>query len=463
MRIILLTLLTLPCCFSAPKSVLLENIPHIEQQPDFCGEACVAMFLQHLGKPHTQEDVFNASGLDPVEGRGCYTRELQAALIAMGFDPGKAAYTISATKAQSKMHQHFSAVHADLLQGIPAILCMHYNDQPKTTEHFRLIVGYDAKTDEVIYHEPAEADGGYKRMKRSLLYTLWPLKYDRTNWTLIRMALKPKQLKAPIAHASFSDAAYAQHILALKKRLPSDDFHIVLQRPFVVIGNEKPEQVRLRAEQTVHWATTHLKEQYFTRDPEEILDVWLFKDAKTYNKYNQEMFGGSPTTPFGYYSRQYKALVMNINTGGGTLVHEIVHPFMESNFPGYAAWFNEGLASLYEQCGERKGQMVGFTNWRLAGLKKAITSGEVPTFQRLCSTTTDEFYHQDRGTNYSQARYLCYYLQEKGLLKTYYETYRANADSDPSGYESLKQVLKQPDMKAFQKSWEAFVTRLRFP
>ena len=24
---------------------------------------------------------------------------------------------------------------------------------------------------------------------------------------------------------------------------------------------------------------------------------------------------------------------MNISTGGGTLVHEIVHPFIEANFP----------------------------------------------------------------------------------------------------------------------------------
>ena len=46
---------------------------------------------------------------------------------------------------------------------------------------------------------------------------------------------------------------------------------------------------------------------------------------------------------------------MNIATGGGTLVHEIVHPFVEANFPGCPTWFNEGLGSLYEQSAERKG------------------------------------------------------------------------------------------------------------
>ena len=49
---------------------------------------------------------------------------------------------------------------------------------------------------------------------------------------------------------------------------------------------------------------------------------------------------------------------MNISTGGGTLVHEIVHPFIQSNFPNCPSWFNEGLGSLYEQCRERNGKIV---------------------------------------------------------------------------------------------------------
>jgi hypothetical protein len=461
-RLFLYPLLVLPGCLAAHKSIVLKDIPHIEQKPDFCGEACTAMVLNHLGKTHTQEDVYDASGLDPLQGRGCYTRELKSALVELGFEPGKTWFKVPAAKAQAEMNKQFAAVHQGLLRGTPSILCMHYDDRAPSTEHFRLVVGYDAKTDEVIYHEPAIPDGAYQRMKRSMLYKIWPLKYDRANWTVIRMELKPGRLKDPPPGKSFSDADYAQHIRALKKRLPSDDFHILLQRPFVVIGDEKPETLKARADKTVQWATEHLKKQYFEKDPEHILDIWLFKDAKTYNTYNRKMFGGSPTTPFGYYSRRYRALVMNIGTGGGTLVHELVHPFMESNFPGYADWFNEGLASLYEQCGERNKQIVGFTNWRLAGLQQAIRDGKVPSFKTLCHMTTDEFYHRDRGTNYSQARYLCYYLQEKGLLQKYYHTYCAHAKEDPGGYETLKQVLGQKDMKAFQKNWETYVAGLRF-
>jgi hypothetical protein len=154
---------------------------------------------------------------------------------------------------------------------------------------------------------------------------------------------------------------------------------------------------------------------------------------------------------------------MNIATGGGTLVHEIVHPFMKANFPECPAWFNEGLASLYEQCGEKDGRMYGYTNWRLKGLQIAIDAGDLPPFQELTSTDDIAFYTDDRHTNYAQARYLCYYLQEHGLLVRYYHEFSENCKTDPTGYNTLKKVLNENDMTAFKNKWEKFVMKLEFP
>ena len=153
---------------------------------------------------------------------------------------------------------------------------------------------------------------------------------------------------------------------------------------------------------------------------------------------------------------------MNISTGGGTLVHEIVHPFMERNFPQCPSWFNEGLASLYEQCRDQSGHIRGSTNWRLRGLQGAIQSDRVPSFKDLCETTREQFYREDPGTNYSQARYLCYYLQEQGLLKKYYEAFRSSVAHDPTGYQTLQEILGTSAMDQFQREWEAFVMGLRF-
>ncbi len=72
---------------------------------------------------------------------------------------------------------------------------------------------------------------------------------------------------------------------------------------------------------------------------------WLFRDKESYEKNCGELFNEKPTTPFGFYSGEHGALIMNIATGGGTLVHEIVHPFMRANSPKCPSWFNEGIGA----------------------------------------------------------------------------------------------------------------------
>jgi hypothetical protein len=229
----------------------------------------------------------------------------------------------------------------------------------------------------------------------------------------------------------FTNADYEQHVESLKKKVPQG-FTIIIQKPFIVIGDESPDNVKLRAEKTIKWTVDMLKQDYFEKDPDDIIDIWLFKDEESYYKYAKEVFGDEPTTPFGYYSETEKALVMNISTGGGTLVHEIVHPFVRANFPECPVWFNEGLASLYEQCGEKNGHIYGYTNWRLKGLQTAIKQG-------------------------------CYYLQEKGLLVKFFHGFYANRKEDPTGYKTIKKILGEEDTEVFKNKWEEFVMKLTFP
>lgn len=255
---------------------------------------------------------------------------------------------------------------------------------------------------------------------------------------------------------------YQKHVESLKKKLPSKDFNIVIQKPFVVIGDESAEMVKRRSENTVKWAVEKLKASYFTKDPKEILNIWIFKDTVSYRKYTKQLFDDDPDTSYGYYSSFHRALVMNISTGGGTLVHEIVHPFMEANFVDCPSWFNEGLASLYEQSSEKNGQIVGLVNWRLTGLQKAIKNKTNPSFKTLLSTSRKEFYADETGVYYAQARYLCYYLQQKGLLIKFYKEFDKNVVTDPTGYKTLQNVLGVSNMTAFQKTWEDFVLKLVF-
>src|ERR1700752_2149998 len=230
------------------------------------------------------------------------------------------------------------------------------------------------------------------------------MKYQPTPYLILLSSLVLATVCTPLQHEARrkqpdmavdqTDAKFSKHVLELKKKLPSNDFTIVVQPPFVVVGDEPAEAVKQHASETVKWAVDRLRKDFFDKDPVEILDVWLFKDAASYSKHTRLLWADQPSTPYGYYSREEKALIMNIATGGGTLVHEIVHPFIEANFPDCPAWFNEGLGSLYEQSGEVDGHIHGFTNWRLPGLQKGIEKKIVPTFKTLTAMSDTEFYRE---------------------------------------------------------------------
>jgi len=190
--------------------------------------------------------------------------------------------------------------------------------------------------------------------------------------------------------------------------------------------------------------------------------VWLFDSAPSYRRFAKKLFGSEPSTPFGYYSSTHRALVMNIATGGGTLVHEIVHPYVAENFPGCPSWLNEGLGSLYEQSAEREGRIVGLTNWRLKGLQEAIEETRTVPLDELLGTTTAQFYGANSGLHYAQARYLLYWLQQQGKLKEYWHAFRDAHIEDPTGLATFQKVAGVRDVAAFQKEWEQYVAGLVF-
>jgi hypothetical protein len=296
-------------------------------------------------------------------------------------------------------------------------------------------------------------------MDRGLFYELWPLR-GRETWTTIRLRMDPGDLRLPTPAGSHSAADYAQAVRTLRRTQLPEGFTVVVEPPFVVVGDEDPKVVKTRAARTVRTYSRALERDYFARQPDEIYTIWLFGDAASYEGWALKLWGESPGTPYGYASDHHRALVMNIATGGGTLVHEIVHAYIATDFPDCPPWLNEGLASLYEHVSIRDGHIHGHTNWRLAGLKTAIELDAVPSFRWLSQASAREFYGEDSGTHYAQARYLCQYLQEKGLIREFYRQVRDNAGRDPGGYDTLERMLDIDDQAAFFEEWKAWVMAL---
>ncbi|HYF49875.1 MAG TPA: hypothetical protein VEJ63_10740 [Planctomycetota bacterium] len=224
----------------------------------------------------------------------------------------------------------------------------------------------------------------------------------------------------------------------LKADLPAESFSFRRLGPWVIATDLPADEAKLFIDGTMARGGAAIQRQLFTKTARtEPVKVYLFKNHDSYTLYNKKLFGEHPTTPYGYYSRHKKALVMNIGTGGGTLLHEMVHAMAEADFEEIPSWLNEGLGSLYEaSMTDRAGKVRGVTNWRLRGLLKDLDAGTATKFSDLVAMDTNTFYGERSGSNYAASRYLMQYLQEKGKLETFYTRIRDKKDKDAAA--SLK-------------------------
>ncbi|MCK5578843.1 MAG: hypothetical protein KAI63_04905, partial [Planctomycetes bacterium] len=192
-----------------------------------------------------------------------------------------------------------------------------------------------------------------------------------------------------------------------------------------------------------------------------VLKVYLFKDAASYEDYCEKTEGRKPSTPYGFYSSSRRSLIMNIATGGGTLVHEMFHALVAPDFPDIPAWYNEGMGSLYEQCRtERNGSLRGLINWRYKGLMEAFNAGKLVSLKELLSFSDNEFYGDNSGLHYAQARYFCLYLQENKVLPRFYKKYRDNFNDDTTGIKFAEELLGK-SIDEINKDWQKWVPTVK--
>ena len=435
-------------------SILIPNVPHIQQKNDFCAEACAAMYLQRLGESMDQDYIYDRAGVPATESRGLYASELAYALSQIGFDVGN---IWTPHTDHIDLERAFSKLHGDLLSMIPSIVLMH-TSKSNPDEHFRLILGYDAVGDNVIYHEPAMASGAYQSMPRSTFLELWSIQ-DDYQWGTIRIRLSPDELEYGDAADNLTEADYAQHLMALDERVPSN-FIVMVEKPFVIVSDCPESEVADYSARIVNQVVTLLKKDFFLKDPDEIIDIWLLRDQKSYQYHASHQFGIVPETPYGFYSPAHHSLILDISTGGGTLVHEMVHPFVAANFKGCPVWFNEALASLYERPTQVQGHLHGLPNWRLVGLQEAVSTQKTLPIVELFAMDEDHFYDDPSGIPYAQSKYIAYYLQQQGLLVDYYHAFYENRKSDPSGLKTLVNLLNIENLADFQTGWQQWVLEL---
>lgn len=233
--------------------------------------------------------------------------------------------------------------------------------------------------------------------------------------------------------------------------------------PFVVVASgPMPRVVRDEAAETIGWASRLLRADFFTHDPGAVLTIWVFSDDESYMRGSSAILGITPGTPYGFYRSCKRALVVNAGNGYGTLVHEMVHAYMDGDFPDAPVWLNEGLASLFEAPREEAGHIRGATNWRLPALQRAIAARTAPSFTRMAEGGRGDFSGKDGAALYATARYLCFYLQERGLLQRFYRAFRGRSErssDDATGLTTLQDTTAR-DLGTLRTEWERFVAEL---
>jgi hypothetical protein len=198
----------------------------------------------------------------------------------------------------------------------------------------------------------------------------------------------------------------------------------------------------------------------FDKKPTHAIAVYLFPNAQSYQGYCKKLFGSECDSPFGAYYSDSQRIVMNAGPGLGTLTHELVHPFVEADFPRAPIWINEGIASLFEApVIVRPGEIHGTKNWRLPKLVSGMASPTDKGDARLDTLfgMSDERFRDEREKlHYATARYVCQWLDSRGLLWQFYRTWRDHVQSDPTGEHAFIETVGKTPAVA-NTDWQSWV------
>ena len=265
---------------------------------------------------------------------------------------------------------------------------------------------------------------------------------------------------APTSKPSMDDQT-RQLLADWKPRFDQAHLNHLTSGPFVIAGDSSRITLNAYCNNTVLAAQSGLRRMYIDKDLDHPVLILLIDTDATYRGLSKDWLNEPNPSHFGFFQPRRRVMLMNVSTGTGTLVHELTHALVDPDFPDIPAWFNEGFASLFEQCNIQNGKITGLVNWRLPALQSAIKDDKLRPLRDMMKD--DDFYAPDRvGINYAQARYLMLYLQEKGLLRKYYRDFRDHAKSDASGIKTLESIVGESDFAHFEREWKSWVMGLRF-
>jgi len=240
----------------------------------------------------------------------------------------------------------------------------------------------------------------------------------------------------------------------------NDRDRIIVRPPFVIGGDLSEAEMDRYYSDTILPTKRALDLAYFDQSPDRPLTLLLYSNERGYRDVAWKLDRRNTANYYGYYIRTERRIVANIGTGDGTLAHELTHALGHFDFPNMPEWFDEGLASLYEEAdfSDDGLQLNGLSNWRLNHLLSAMQDRRLGNLESLVASRNIR--EEQQAVEYAHARYFCLYLQERGLLPFFYRKFRDRATSDPSGLRTLCEMLGTENLDPVDRNFRQWVIAL---
>jgi len=264
------------------------------------------------------------------------------------------------------------------------------------------------------------------------------IKPDVSDSTESRVDVK---VNLPELEETFSNFDYNSIINSQSSKMPAG-MSITKFRYFVVFADINDELTYKLIDNDVRNTIEAMTNNYVNKLPDVVTPIFLFEKYDNYKEFVMENYDipENDISPYGFYKISKNVIVVRYVSWKGSILHEITHRFIKSDFPNAPSWFEEGFASLNEKSTFKNGNLIGEFSFRILPLRRAINENTYTGIKHLMETDDNELYGKRTSYYYAQSRYLLMYLQENGLLEKYYKSFRDTYSKDNTGIKQLEDV-----------------------
>jgi len=199
-----------------------------------------------------------------------------------------------------------------------------------------------------------------------------------------------------------------------------------------------------------------LCEQLFEHEPDQYISVVIPSPEDFRQIVRRPGVGG-------FYNHENRLIIAK--GLGQTITHEFTHALHDADRARagqvHPVWLTEGLATLFESARFVEETFVPQDNYRLGHVQTAARSNRLIPLAKLLTMDHAAFL-QNAMLAYAQSGSILHYLYDSGLLRRFYDTYKAMYDKDRTGRLALEKTTGRP-LEQIERDWKAWVLKRKVP